>query len=218
MTQDAALESIEISAPPAWFDRWSTPAEFAAAVDALKGTISDVDFMCRSEAKPMREAWAAARYATILSGDRPVSIQLERDRFPDFNLRVRDELQLFEIVEADQPGRRRTEEYRLLAERKTAGLPPEIEEFDPKEEQQAAIPAIVRAIEAKAAKRYRPAPHLLVYVNFWLGGEPPTEIWTAVESAERHHNSFAATWLLWGGFIIRLWPRPAKIRERPIRT
>lgn len=154
---------LEFKRPPLeWFDRWWTPAEFATAVSVHKETIPKSDFMCRSEAKPIREAWAAARCATILSQDRPVSIQLERDRFPDFNLRVRDELQPFEIVEAHQVGRRRCEEYRRAAERKAAGLPPEIEHFDPWEEEQAAIPAIVRAIEAKAAKYYRPVPHLLV--------------------------------------------------------
>ncbi len=204
--------------PPEWFDRWWTPAEFATAVSAHKETIPTLDFMCRSKAKPIREAWAAARYATILSQDRPVSIQLERDRFPDFNLRVRHELQPFEVVEADQVGRRRSEEYRRAAEREAAGLPPEIEHFDPWEEEQAAIPAIVRAIEAKAAKHYRPAPHLLVYVDFWLEGEPPNEILNGVRSAEQHRNSFAAIWLLWGNFIIRLWPRPAKIRERQGKT
>lgn len=204
--------------PPEWFDRWWAPAEFATAVRIHKETIPELDFMCRSEAKPIREAWAAARYATILSHDRPVSVQLERDRFPDFNLRVRDELQPFEVVEADKVGRRRSEEYRRAAEREAARLPPEQEHFDPWVEEQAAIPAIIHAIEAKAAKHYRPAPHLLVYVNFCLDGEPPNEILNAVRSAEQHRDSFAAIWLLWGKFIIRLWPRPGMIRDRENET
>ncbi len=170
--------------------------------------------MCRTELKPLREAWAAARYATILAQDRPVSVNLERDRFPDFNLRVRDELQCFELVEADREGRRRGEEYRRAAAREEAGLPPELEEFDPWEEEQRAIPAITRAIEAKAGKHYKPATHLLVYVNFWLDREPPNVILQAVQSAEKRRDAFASFWLLWGDFIIRLWPRPAKIRDR----
>ncbi len=183
------------TAPPEWFDRWWTPAEFAMAVNAHKETISASDFMCRSEAKPIREAWAAARYAIILSQDRPVSIQLEPDRFPDFNLRVRDELQPFEMCEAGRVGRRRSDEYRRAAEREAAGSPRGIEHFDSWEEERAAIPAIVRAIKAKAGKRYRPVPHLLIYVNFELDGEPPKEIFEAARVAKRHCDRFVAVWL-----------------------
>lgn len=214
MTRRTGSEIAEFLPPTEWFDRWWKPAEFAAAVDAHKQTVPVVDFMCRAELKPLREAWAAARYGTILAQDRLVSINLERDRFPDFNLRVRDDLQFFELVEADREGRRRGEEYRRAAVRQAAGLPPKIEEIDSWEEEQRAIPAIIRAIEAKVGKHYKPGPHLLVYVNFWLDREPPNAILQAVQSAEQQRDGFASFWLLWGDFIIRLWPRPAKIRDR----
>ena len=214
MTRRTGSEIAEFLPPTEWFDRWWKPAEFAASVDAHKQTVPVVEFMCRTELKPLREAWAAARYATILSQDRPVSINLERDRFPDFNLRVRHELQWFELVEADREGRRRGEEYHRAAASEAAGQSLELVHFDPAEEEQAAIAAIIRAIEAKAGKHYKPKPHFLVYVNLWLDGDPPSAILQAVQSTERWRDAFTSFWLLWGGFIVRLWPRPAKIRDQ----
>lgn len=201
--------------PPAEsFDVWWGAAEFAAAVDAHKQTVPVVEFMCRPQLKPLREAWAAARFATIRSQDHPVSIRLERDRFPDFHLRVRNETQCFELVEADHPGRRRGDEYRAAAVREIAALPPEIEHFSPDEEMRVAIPAIARAIGDKASKGYRPVPHLLVYVNFPLFCDPPITSLHAFALADKYSASFASAWLLWGRFAVRLWPRPAMIRDQ----
>lgn len=216
MTQRADSDIAEFLPPAEWFDKWWEPAEFAASVHAHKQTVPIVEFMCRSQLKPLREAWAAARFATILSQDRPVSINLERDRFPDFNLRVRGETQLFELVEANRAGRHRSQEYRFAAASEAAGQSLELEHFDPAEEEQAAIPAIAHVIELKAKKYYKPAPHLLVYVNFWLDGEPPITNLQAVQITERWRDAFTGFWLLWGSFIVRLWPRPAKIRDQSL--
>jgi hypothetical protein len=88
--------------PVEWFDNWWQPTDLLKAVRAHNSTVPGVDFFKCPDLKPLREALAAARFSTILSQDRPVSINMEPDRFPDFNLRVRSELQIFELVEADR--------------------------------------------------------------------------------------------------------------------
>jgi hypothetical protein len=165
--------------------------------------------------KKLREATAAAKFALVLSGDRPVSIELESDRFPDFTLRVGNNILAFEQTEADRPGRRRGDEYRRAARRKAEGLPLPIEQYDPAGEEQDAIPAIIEAIQKKANRRNSPPPNLLVYVNFSCDWEkPPITGLIASQLAHRWRADFESCWLLWEDRIFRLWPRPAMIRSR----
>jgi hypothetical protein len=117
----------------------------------------------------------------------------------------------FELVEAMEEGRRRADEYREAARRKAAGLPELIEHFDPAEEEQSAIFAIERAVEKKAAKKYNPAPPLLVYVNLWVFDAPPLTPEQCGQALHRFRESFPELWLLWGANAIRCWPDPTRI-------
>jgi hypothetical protein len=209
------MEVTPIHAPPdQWFDDWWEPRRLLAMVTDHTKLVGRDQLFNDPSLKPLLEAWAAAKFATVLSQDRQVTLRLERDRFPDFQLKVCDEFQQFELVEADREGRRRGNEYQEIAEREAQGLPPETEMFDPGEEESEAISALGRAIKRKAAKKSNPCPHLIVYVNFFLFGEPPIPTLLASEMASQWDDSFASAWLLWGSFVIRLWPRPAKIRDR----
>jgi hypothetical protein len=214
MSRGATAEIVEFSLPTEWYDRWWEPGALLAAVDARRQRFQFFEDMYRQELKPLREAWAASRFAAIRSQDRPVSIRLEPagHRFPDFTLRVHKEVLPFELTEAYQEGRRRDQEYRRAAARKRKGTPPDIEQFDPGEEEKAAIKAIIRAIERKAGQHYSPAPHLLVYVNFFcVTNEPLVTNSLAFQLADRWSKQFKSCWLLWDNCIFRLWPRPAKI-------
>lgn len=136
------------------------------------GRIPPADFW-RSEFQPLREAYAAGLFSWIRAQQQQLVVKLNRDRFPDFDLKSENSVVAFELVEAMEQGRRRADEYREAARRKAAGLPELIEHFDPAEEEQSAILAIERAVEKKAAKKYNPAPPLLVYVNLWIFDAPP---------------------------------------------
>ncbi len=197
--------------PREWFDRWWDPPEFFEGVNRHSQGISPVDFFGKAELKPLREAYAAGLFSLILGQqDLPVAVRLDGDRFPDFNLRIGDELCLFEIVEAYPPGQKRGDEYKEAARRKAEGLPEVMEEFDPQEEERAAIPVIVEAVRKKAEKNYQPPPCLLVYVNFWLFREP---VLSPREFAERLNpwgEKFQQTWLLWGANAIRCRPDPVR--------
>jgi hypothetical protein len=194
-----------------WFDRWWPAAEFLPIVRAHNDPITSDEFVSRPEYRPLMEAYAAALFAWILGQDRPVHVRLERSRFPDFQLKLYTAVFDFELVEADKPGRRRTAEYKDAAQRERAGLPQTLEEFDPIEEQEAAIPAIVSAVERKAAKMYKPAPQLLVYVDFWLFKEPPLTPAQFEARLSKYRHSFPELWLLWGANAIRCWPDPIRL-------
>ena len=67
----------------------------------------------RSESQPLREAFAAGLFSRIVPRQEPLDVQLDRERFPDFNVRMADGSELaFELVEAGDVGRRRAEECR----------------------------------------------------------------------------------------------------------
>jgi hypothetical protein len=194
--------------PPEWFNRWWSPPEFFATVKKHNDAIPELDFFANPKLQPLRGAYAAGFFSYILAQARSVLVKLDADRFPDFDLRFDKNIVGFELVEADQEGRRRTDEYREAERRKSAGLPEEMEFFDPVEELEAAVPAIQRAVEKKAAKNYKPAPHLLVYVNFWLFDKPPLTPAEFEARLQQWRQAFPEVWLLWGANAIRCWPDP----------
>jgi hypothetical protein len=91
---------------------------------------------------------------------------------------------------------------------------PEWELFDPDEERDAGIPAIARAIQEKVAKRYKPAPNLLVYVNFLLFDRLNFSISEMQSLVDMCRDHFPSTWLLWGEDVAQIWPRQFKVRKR----
>jgi hypothetical protein len=194
--------------------RWWEATEFLAAVLVLKKGFQYFEYMYRPEFKRLGEALAAAWFAYILSQDRRVSIRLEPDRFPDFVLRVDNEIWSFEETTAFREDRRPDEEYRWASARKAAGLAAEDEFYDPVEEEEAAIPAIIRAIEKKKRRCYSSAPHLLVYVSLSCVTDKPliTNL-LAFQLADLWGKDFKSCWLLWERSIFRLWPRAAMIRD-----
>jgi hypothetical protein len=200
--------------PPAdWFERWWEPTEFFLAVLKHSKPIPSEELMTRPELRKLLEAYVAGLFSMIRSQHQEgLSLRLRRDTFPDFDLRLNTTEFPFEVVEADQPERRRDEEYRQIGRREAQGLPSKIEHFDPDESEHAALPAIGLAIENKAGKRYRPAPHLLVYVNFWLFDVPPLELLKRL--VRPWQDLFPEIWLLWGGHIVRCSPDPIRLTIR----
>ncbi len=114
------------------------------------------------------------------------------------------------MVEAYRVGTQRTNEFREADQRAKDGLPPRHVFFDAAEDESEAFLAIRRAVESKAAKHYRPRPHLLVYVNYWDLDPSPGRAREVAQALAAWHGSFAALWLLWGGTALRCWPEPAE--------
>jgi hypothetical protein len=155
------------------------------------------DSFNRPELQPLREAYAAGLFAWILGEQHKARVKLDKDRFPDFH--------------AYRPGVRRAAEYREAAKRRAAGLPEELAEFDPVQDEMNASPAIAETMEKKASKHYSSAPYLLVYVNFWLFNKPQMSLEQFAELAKPWATKFPEIWLLWGANAIRCPPKPDMI-------
>lgn len=199
-----------ISAPAEWFTRWWNPqallGDALARMDAIPRSSR-----FKSELKPLREAWAAAKFATIRGQGRACDVRLADPVtvFPDFEIRLDGVIEQFEQTEADRDGRRRHAEYKEVDRRAAAGEAARLKHYDPDEEMAAAPQAISIALEHKAKKHYQPRPHLLVYVNFPTdNGRPPLKDLQAVQLVELYRETFRSIWLLWGDNTVRCWPAP----------
>ncbi len=187
-------------------DRFWQPGALLEAAHVIRCSVPDDEFYCDSAYQPVREAIVAAEFATRRPWNqdwqvRPVP---RRERFPDAELKCANDVRPFEVVEADRENRRRCEEYRAAK-----GKVDRTHLYDPDEEVKAAFKEIVRVVRSKAAKGYRPKPHLLVYVNLCAG--EPTSLYAA-GLFDLFGESFQSAWLLWGAGTFRLWPNPAKIK------
>lgn len=187
-------------------DRWWEPAELLEAAHAIRRATPEDEFFCDSVYQPVREAIAAAEFATRRPWNRDWQVRPvpRGGRFPDAELRCEDDVRPFEVVEADMENRRRCDEYRAAK-----GKPARLEHYDPDDEARQALDEIARVVRLKAAKRYSPKPNLLVYVNLSAG--EPTSLY-AWGLSEQFEESFESAWLLWQSGTFRLWPNPAKIK------
>ena len=200
------MSSKQPASPPAeWFDRWWNPQALLesarAQMDAIPGSVAGNLLFNTPALKPLREAYAAAKFATIRAQARPCEVRMvsPASGFPDFEIRFDDATEQFEQTEADLEGRRRGNEYKEADRRVASGAPAPLKHYDPDEVMAAAPQAISAALEGKAKKRYRPQPHLLIYVNFPTdNGRPPLDELQAMRLVEPYRDSFRSIWLLWG--------------------
>ncbi len=187
-------------------DRWWEPGELLEAAHSIRRSTPKDEFFCDPAFQPVREAIAAAEFATRRPWNRDWQVRpVPRDeRFPDAELRCGKDVRPFEVVEADMETRRRCDEYRAAKDK-----PDQFKHYDPDEEVKRAFDEIDRVVRLKAAKRYSPKPNLLVYVNLSAG--EPTSLY-AWGLSEQFGESFQSAWLLWQSGTFRLWPNPAKIK------
>lgn len=187
-------------------DRWWEPQKLLDCAHAIRIATPDDEFFCEPAYKKVREAITAAEFATRRPWNRDWQVRPvpEDERFPDAELKCDDDVRPFEIVEADRENRRRCDEYRAAK-----GRPNALKFCDPNEEASTALDEIRRVVGQKAAKRYSPKPHLLVYVN--LSGGEPTSLYAAA-LYDQFGERFQSAWLLWQSGTFRLWPNPAKIK------
>lgn len=85
------------------------PAELRGYVEALMDVFGCKDLFTRPDLHFVLEANIAAKVGTIRDASSAALINAVR---PDFKLRVGGETELYELVEADTPGRRRGDEWK----------------------------------------------------------------------------------------------------------
>jgi hypothetical protein len=199
--------------PSEWSERWWGSAEFYAAVNKYVHPVPSDLLRTSSALNKLREAWAASQFCKIVDKGKSLEVRMEADRFPDFRVRHGLDVRSFELAEALEPNPNIGAEYREAAEREAAGLPPTAKPFDPHVEERAAISKIAEVLGIKAAKAYRPPPHLLIYVNFSVFGPFPLTHWDVEQITAPFRERFPSAWLLWGSSVGRLWPNPCRFTD-----
>lgn len=171
------------------FFEWHLPDELrqTAEVEAIR--LGQMALL--RPGKKYREAYVASRFAAFRKA---LSVRLlpESNEIvtPDFEMKVGEIVQRFEITEADRPGRRRGDEDRSTIER--VEPVPDDEWTDP-DEYQALVEYRART---KADKSYNRCEGLIIWSNAWpIANEQALTLdwWrTACKPAE---NAFAEVWV-----------------------
>jgi hypothetical protein len=148
-----------------------------------------------------RNAWIAARFAKLRGAD---EVRLWPEARPDFEMKLSGTYELFEAIEADEPDRRRGDEYRLLHSRTgESGI-----EYDPEEDVIAradkAQAMLERAASRKASGNYDPSCGLVILLNLSEFGWRQREVEACMASATAPaKDCFREVWVLWKGLAYR---------------
>jgi hypothetical protein len=177
------------------------PTELRGYVAGLMDVFGCNDLFNRSGLTFVLEAYVAAELGIIR--DAPLVSLTIADR-PDFELHFGDLVELYELVEADIPERRRGDEYAALA---STGCPTydwPVEKWATAEQASRSIRAMAekkaKRAEELAAKRtpYPEQTRLLFYVNLGDFSASTQEIEDAFPSAvEPARKWFSSIWVLW---------------------
>lgn len=153
------------------------------------------------------EAWAAAKFAALR---RAAHVRLipQRDCWPDFELRAGNQVEQWEFTEADEPDRRRGDEYRTHSQRRAVGGP--TVENDPVEDWIARaerVPtALCVAVRRKLQRRYSDSASLLIYLNIDEYGIRQNEIEASFQNATaKGKDAFTEIWILWKDRAYQVW-------------
>lgn len=93
---------------------WRRPTELLADIDAWSDRLGTAAM--RQEGSLFREAFVPARYAVAEAVDWVRLIETGDQQTPDFAILKSGVEQWIEVTEADRPGRRRTDEYKVPQE------------------------------------------------------------------------------------------------------
>jgi len=142
---------------------WHRPAEFAEIFDKASKRLGRT-LLIQPGLEFLREAYLAAVFGRIRDAS---FVRLIDDPQPDAELRIGDTLERFKFTEADNPTRRRGQEYKK-ARRQAGEHDLVIDESGIEDwitEADAAPEALTRAAMKKKTKSYGKDTHLLIYLN-----------------------------------------------------
>lgn len=194
---------------------WQAPAVMLEYCDRLMDHMESADLFTQGGAHFILEGWAAAKFA-LVRGAQEVRLVSERESWPDFQLRLNSEVGDWELTEADQPGRRRGDEYREADQRVRAGgsrtRQDRVENWVQRAEQ--APGAIRERCIAKAAKNYAGSASLLVYLILSEYGIRQKEVEESLpEATAPAKDAFTEVWVLWKDRAYAIWRNGSRIGE-----
>jgi hypothetical protein len=172
------LSKIESAHHRAWLSEWRTPTAMVAYLRDVNDAMGPDFFFRQSGVEFLRDAWIAAEFGRHRQSP-IIRLVPEHDRWPEFEARsIESAIERVECVEADVPGRRRSDDYRGTKIQSLSGEPNV--EHDPVENWIARadqVPAALSAaIATKIQKHYAAGASLLVYLNNQEYGIRQTEI------------------------------------------
>jgi hypothetical protein len=184
---------------------WQSPAAMSAAVEQIMDRLGGKDLFNQSGLEFLRNGWVAGRYGSKRGAE---SVRLVAAERPDFELRTgAGAVELFEVVEAGIPGRKRGLEYRDAA---CQHMP--VEQWATNQDALEAIRAmaVLKAENAQklaaAGAPYPPGTALLIYLNLRPEFGAQQQAIEAVFDAavQPAKTSFSAIWILWKKRIYRI--------------
>lgn len=202
-----------------WLEKPNEPAKIVSYVgaiaDAMQGESPlNVDFFTQPGIEFLRDAWAGAMFALATNAD-AITLVAESERYPDVRISYGQEIEEWEITEAQYPGRRRGAEEKEAENRRKEGKPyARCESPSSAAERANSFPAALStAIEIKKAKIYGNPVRLLVYLNIDVGVGDTRDIRiggknaeTAMADATRSgKDSFARISVLFENRVYHLW-------------
>lgn len=167
-------------------------------LDETTSRIGSVDYFNQGGLAFLRDAWIAAKFGRIRQAE---IVRLVADIWPDFELKLGGQVESFEAVEADDPGRRRGDEYRNCI-REIEHDP--VEDWIARAEQ---APAWVEtACRIKADKRYSAGANLVIYLNLSEYGIRQNAVERSFQAATTAvKDSFDTVWVLWKKRAYLIW-------------
>lgn len=205
MGKQEALSRAQLEYYRNQLSNWQAPQDFICVADELRAKLGDVQFHTDPVASNLgRNAWVATRLACVSLAD---AVRLGRDQWPDYEARIGQTIQQYEITEADMPGRRRGDEYKSLAARSAEGpilKPDPVENWIARAEQ--APIALRLAAKAKAKKGYPRSARLVIYLNIGEYDIRHNEIEAAMpDSTVSAREAFSQVWVLWKQRLYLVW-------------
>ena len=176
---------------------WQTPDSMIGKADALS-TLLGQAAPTQAGLEFFREAFVAGRFASAVGAEHVRLVH--PDPRPDFELRTRGQVEAFELVEADTPGRRRGEAYAEPAAGPVSA--PEAGWLTA----EGAAAMLATAAAKKADGRYDRGVRLLIHLNPTDHDAQQAEIETAMKPATAAAaNVFAEVWVFWKDRPYRVW-------------
>jgi hypothetical protein len=194
----ARLSPDDISRLKRHYAEWRTPEELSLLVDETMDRLGSADLFKQPGLAFVRDAWIAAAFGKRRNADR---VRLIDDTWPDFELMIGGQTEAFEAVEADDPQRRRGDEYETNTGRLT---PDRVEDWIARAEQASAW--LTGACAKKVGKRYAKRENLVIYLNLGEYGIRQKEVEGCFESATAAaKDAFDAVWVLWKERAYLVW-------------
>jgi len=141
---------------------WLPVPDFQDALDRLEAAQENY-LLTDPRAGFYRDAFAALQFVTLVSADQ---VRLVGEERPDFEIDISGTIQIFEVTEADTPGRKRGAEVQDRRKRRAPGQP-FVEDFPAKEwlTPEIADLALRAAAEKKNRGVYDPSWSLVILLK-----------------------------------------------------